>query len=253
MGELARRHDLETELPLVRQEIQRRYSRQKKWQAALAWTAGAAVAAGVLGILVVQLLRMRQIAQMRERFAADLHDELGANLHSIGLLAEMARDDANSHGKLGTILEEIQRMVASTGAAAKYCIEKQIHPFRHDLPAEMRKTNQRILADMEWELDFRGEEHLEGLKPAFLDDLLLFYKECLVNISRHSKATRVRASLEADPKRIQLMVADNGQGFSGGAPPSLQRRARLLGGRLSARPVENSGTTISLTLRAKRR
>ena len=29
---------------------------------------------------------------MRERFAADLHDELGANIHTIGLLGDLARD-----------------------------------------------------------------------------------------------------------------------------------------------------------------
>jgi signal transduction histidine kinase len=186
------------------------------------------------------------------RFAADLHDELGANLHSISLLAEMAREDLRSPEKLEGTLEEIKNLVASTIAAARYCIEKQTHPLKHNLPEDMRNISRRILADIDWELDIQGGEHLRDLKVTFLDDLFLLYKECLVNISRHSMATRVRASLRADAKRIELHVEDNGKGLDGRAPKSLQRRARLLGGRISAEQGDAGGSSIRLVLRRPR-
>ncbi len=236
LGELARRHDLENELPRINQEIQAHLAQQKRY----------------LAVLLLQLLKMRQIAELRVRFAADLHDELGANLHSIGLLADMAHEDLRSPEKLEVTVEEIKNLVASTSAAARYCIEKQTHPLNHNLPEDMRNISRRILADIDWELDIQGGEHLRDLKLTFLDDLFLFYKECLVNISRHSMATRVRASLRADAKRIELQVEDNGKGLDGRTPKSLHRRARLLGGRVSAEQRDAGGSSIRLLLRRPR-
>ena len=252
LGELAHRHDLENELPRINQAIQARLAQQKRHLAVLGWAALLALAGAAIAVLLLQLLKMRQIAELRVRFAADLHDELGANLHSIGLLADMAHEDLRSPEKLEVTVEEIKNLVASTSAAARYCIEKQTHPLNHNLPEDMRNISRRILADIDWELDIQGGEHLRDLKLTFLDDLFLFYKECLVNISRHSMATRVRASLRADAKRIELQVEDNGKGLDGRTPKSLHRRARLLGGRVSAEQRDAGGSSIRLLLRRPR-
>ena len=249
LGDLARRHNLENELPRIEQEIQSHYARQKNHLAVLGWLAALALAGGVLATLVLQIVKMRQIASLRERFAADLHDELGANLHSIGMLAGLAREDLHSPKELEGTLDEIKSLVASTGLAARYCIEKQTNPLNHNLPEDMRNISRRILADIEWNLDVVGEEHLRGLHGTLLDDLFLFYKECLVNISRHSMATRVHATLHADAKSIELQVEDNGRGLGGSTPKSLKRRARLLGGHATTRPRVDGGVVITLKLR----
>lgn len=249
LAQLARRHDLENELPRINEAIQAHFARQKGLLSILGWTAALALAGGAIAVLLLQLLKMRQIAELRVRFAADLHDELGANLHSIGLLAEMAREDLHSPEKLEGTVEEIKTLVANTGAAARYCIEKQTNPLDHNLPEDMRNISRRILADIDWKLEFQGQEHLRGLKRTFLDDLFLFYKECLVNICRHSMASRVQAALHADPKHITLRVEDNGKGLHGRTPKSLQRRARLLGGRLATEQSASGGSIIHLTLR----
>lgn len=250
LGQLARRHDLEKELPLVRQEIQRRFSLQKQQRTLLAWLAGLALAGGVVAVLAGRIRNMRQIAQLRERFAADLHDELGASLRSIGMLTEMAREDLAAPKTLGGILDQIQSTTASTLTAMRNRMEKQWHPTAaQDLPQEMRQLSKRLLPDIRWNLEIQGEEHLPNLKARMMDDLLLFYKECLVNISRHSNATHVRAVLQANPKQLRLEVSDNGQGIAGDPPPSLKRRARLLNAKLTADPDPAGGTIISLTFR----
>jgi len=92
MNQLARRHDLETERPKIIEELNRRYARQKTNLRRMSWLAvGLAAAVGVI-ILFDRMLRIRQVTQLREQFAADLHDELGANIHSIGLLGDLARE-----------------------------------------------------------------------------------------------------------------------------------------------------------------
>jgi signal transduction histidine kinase len=153
---------------------------------------------------------------------------------------------------LENTLDEIKSLVVSTGVAARYCIDKQTNPLEHDLAEEMKNLSRRILADIQWDLEFVGEEHLRGLHRTFTDDLFLFYKECLVNISRHSMATRVEVLLQADLKSITLKVADNGRGLGDSTPKSLKRRARLLGGRMAVHQGASSGSTITLTLRRPR-
>ena len=53
-------------------------------------------------------------------------------------------------------------------------------------------------------------------------------------------------------ERIELHVEDNGKGLDGRAPKSLQRRARLLGGRISAEQGDAGGSSIRLVLRRPR-
>ena len=250
MGELAHRHELERRLPELRHEIQRRYDQQKRNMVLLGWAMLLVVSGCVISILVMQLLKTKQIAGLKNRFAADLHDELGANLHSIAILLELAeRNLKTQHAGLG----EIRRLVGSTAGAVRYCITKHSNPLAHDLPTDFRNLNRRILADIECELEITGEEHLQKIKAILADDLFLFYKECLMNVSRHSKATAVRIVLHATPDRIELCVEDNGRGLPAGTPPSLQRRAALLGARVeSARPPAG-GTRISLLLKTRRR
>src|SRR5690606_30725684 len=89
MHQLARRHDLEAERPIVLTLLNRHYVRQKNTVKALIWTAVLLAAGTATIILVVQRRHRRHLTRIRERIAADLHDELGANFHTIGLLSQL--------------------------------------------------------------------------------------------------------------------------------------------------------------------
>jgi signal transduction histidine kinase len=252
MDDLALRHDLQTELPLLRQRIQQINEQQRRNLAGVTWIAGLSLVGGAFALLAFQLVKIRQLASLRARFAADLHDELGANLESIGMLAELAREDMHAPKKLEGTIGEIQDLIEDTRATARHCIDKQQHPMQINLAQDIRNLSTRILADIEWDLQITGEKYLQRLKPIFLDDLMLFYKECLMNVSRHSDATQVRARLEADKRTLTLQVEDNGKGLQTGAPKSLQRRAKLLGGKVTSARASLGGTRITLTCRLRR-
>jgi signal transduction histidine kinase len=250
MTELARRHELELERPLVADELNRRYLHQKTNLRRMIWLAVLLTAGIVITILVDRMLRMRHITKIRERFAADLHDELGANLHAIGMLGELAKDSMKSGEGLEDTIDEICGLSERTSAATRYCIDRQSRP-EPDLPVDMRRTARRVLANQQYDISVTGENLLKKLKPGFQHDLFLFYKESLVNISRHSDATHVYIELAADKKKINLTIADNGQGFVGDIPPSLKRRARILKGRVNTTASASGGTQISLTVRPR--
>jgi signal transduction histidine kinase len=83
-------------------------------------------------------------------------------------------------------------------------------------------------------------------------DLILFHKECLANIVRHSQATRVDTLVCATKKAITVSITDNGQGSLTEVPASLARRAKLMRAQASIDHLSKDGTAITLTLKLRR-
>ncbi len=249
LNELALRHELEKERPRVAAELNRRYARQK-WQ--VAWLVRLASGLGisiVFGMLLEWVFRQRAIHRTRERIAADIHDELGANLHAIGLLGNLARTLKNAPDEQEDVLIHLQEMARRTGLAARHCTNMlEADELHEDLVDDLRRTTERLAADLEHNITFEGEPLLHRLKPAKRVDLMLFYKECLINVIRHSGATRVVSRVAMTPQQLTLSVADNGCGTQRTVPSSTRRRARLLGGRAVATTPAEGGTLIQLTL-----
>lgn len=262
MQQLARRHDLESERPFVTQELSRRYAQQKANMRRISWLAVTLLFIIVIVIMLEQIARQRAISRTRERIAANLHDELGANLHAIGLLGDfakkiVARKNAQDEwAELAEVIDEVRTLTEETGETARYCTNmletKEIHA---NLIAEMKRTADRLLTDLSYDLDFPEDENsLQELKPRRRIDLYLFYKECLTNILRHSSASHVSTQLTATSKNITLIISDNGQGLvDNDTPKSLRRRARLLGGRVCAENLTTGGLQITLQLHPRRR
>ncbi|VGO12492.1 Sensor histidine kinase LiaS [Pontiella desulfatans] len=250
LNQLALRHKLEKERPLITAELTRRYTRQKTTLLLTGWLAALLAIGTVITILVDRIIRQRAIFRTRERIAADLHDELGANIHAIGLLGDLAQAAKESPAKLDKLLQRMRALTERTGAAARHCTNMlEAKDLYGDLVDDMRKTSARIMADLDYRLEFEGEELLSRLKLRKRIDLFLFYKECLINIIRHSGATEVHANLAASNTGIELTISDNGHGLDGGVPSSLKRRARLLGALVKNEASETGGTKISLIVK----
>ncbi len=254
--QLARRHDLEVERPLVEAKLDKHYERQKSNLRIMSWLAAALAAGIIISILLNRISRLRQTAQLKERFAADLHDELGADLHTIGLLSDLAQSSQGDPKKLNTYLQQIRSATEEAGTAVRNLADMQTEAPYADMPAAMRQIADRVVVHLQHDFSIVGESHINQLPPATRSDLILFYKECLINICRHSEATSLTTSLKCDDKETQLSISDNGHGLtdleSGQVPHSLQRRAKLLGGKVTVNSSTDAGTTIHLNLRLPR-
>lgn len=257
MNQLARRHDLETERPVITKELDRRYLRQKANLNRLGWLA-VLLAAGIVSVILIERIRrMRQIAQIRERLAADLHDELGANLHTIGLLSDLAADAGDSPTEMATLYRRIRSETERSGIAVRHCSDMlSAKGLYTDILADMQRASNRIMAKLEHEISISGEEHLKALPPRTRADLFLFYKECLVNISRHSAATHYTTELMGETDHVHMKISDNGRGVDiaekDGVPASLKRRAKLLGAKVSVTNPPEGGTSIQLNLKTRK-
>ncbi|CAA6692451.1 MULTISPECIES: histidine kinase [unclassified Lentimonas] len=253
LNQLALRHDLEQARPAIAAELQLRYSKQKTYLRIMYWVAGVLIVVVLLVILIDRIVRMRHVAQLKQRFAADLHDELGANLHSIGLISDLAKD-ADSAEEWQTLSQRIRDLTERTGTAVRHCTNMlEAKSLYIGLVEDMKRSAERITTNLAHSITIEGEAYLEKLKPRQRVDLFLFYKESLVNICRHSGATEVETHLSADPKYVTLTIHDNGVGLpaqaSRTAPKSLQRRAELLKAQLTVASNDSEGTSICLKLR----
>ena len=258
LKELARRHELEIELASLTLALEEKYQQQETNVRRLLWALAALVVTIGFIMLYERLRRIRQETLIRERIAANLHDELGANLHAIGKLGELAQDSMDDPEHLNDAVQRIRDLTRRTGTAAKDCSHMLLkQELCDDLAAEIKRESSRLLADLVHQLSITGEDKLPLIPRRSRIDLLLFYKECLINILRHSGATTVQTKLDASISKsmlrtrtqLTLEVTDNGTGLHGHTPSALKRRAKLLKGTLEITAPENGGSRIRLTLR----
>ena len=157
MRQLARRHDLEVERPHLLDAINQGYARQKANLRLMGYLA-AALAAGIIIIYLIGRMRgMRQIARVRKRFGADLHDELGANLHAIGLLSDLAYNAVDSKEKLQRIVSEVRAVTERTSDAVRYCANSQeARDPIGSLKEDMQRIAKRMMHDMAYQISVEG-------------------------------------------------------------------------------------------------
>ena len=86
--------------------------------------------------------------------------------------------------------------------------------------------------------------------------LFRIFQECLTNVVRHARATKVEAELKVEPGWITLRVTDNGRGITEADishPGALgllgmKERAALLGGEFDIQRGPNGGTIVSVRI-----
>jgi signal transduction histidine kinase len=257
LNELALRHKLERQRPQLSLRLNELYEEQKSQLNRLIAVAVILAAAMIVTLLVTRMTRMRQLAKIRLRLAADLHDELGANLHTIGLLSDLAVESREDDEAFADIQRRIRSEADRSGAEVRGCMDLlALRNYYENLEADMQRAARRIMAKLDHELIIEGEPYLKKLKPRVRVDLFLFYKECLVNISRHASATAFSSHLSADKAGVRLIIRDNGIGIDeqqdGMTPKSLERRAGLLRAKVRIDHPAEGGTVVTLTIPAKR-
>lgn len=230
----------------------------------LAWLAGLLAALfAASGIAVVWLGRVRQRRQthrLRGQIARDLHDEIGSNLSSIGILSQLVMDAAQDAESMRHDLEEIRRVSTQT-ADSMHDIVWLISPGKKtagDLAGRLRETAGLLLAGMEWTMQVDGLEGSSGLTLEAQRDFFLIFKEALHNIRRHSAARHVTISLTQSAQILTLRIADDGTGYDpatvqrGHGLQNMKQRAVACRAQLRMDASPQNGTVITLAIPLKK-
>lgn len=254
MNQLAHRHDLNRDLKQINALLDSGYANQKNRVQQLKVVTLTLVVIVVAIISLAYHLRIRNEMRVRERIAANLHDELGANLHAIGILGELAEDAMDDREELMDTLGRIRKLTKNTGIAAYRCASMmKAKTTSEDLVEDLKREADRMLAGSDYKINIETEAVINSLRRRTRVDLMLYFKECLVNIIRHSEASFVDILLTSDRSTIYLTVKDNGVGIGENKPNALRRRAKLLRGKLTiSSNGKESGSTITLTFKKQK-
>ena len=187
----------------------------------------------------------------RARVARDLHDQVNQSLTGVLLRLEAARAAAPP---------ELEAEIVETSTLAHLAMDellavaRQLRPTALDdlgLSAAIAGQIEQ-LGGSDIEATFEVEGDMGGLDP---DVQLVIYRvsqESLGNAVRHSGADHIDISLKRDPAKVELLVKDDGSGFtfdeanSGLGLGGMRERAILVGGELAIESRPGFGTTVQL-------
>ncbi|TAJ24353.1 MAG: hypothetical protein EPO68_01525 [Planctomycetota bacterium] len=229
----------------------------QSWFVALALVALAGAAFGLHRLRVGALLRLER---QRARIAMDLHDEIGAGLGGIGLLAELAARPATAPERR----VELAGRVAEISARLSGSLQDIVWSLRpgatrlESLAAHIVERGHVLCADGKPEFVSEIPERLADVAISLhvRRDVLLIAQEALHNVRRHAAAARVRVRLEPLGRRWRLSIADDGVGLRGATTgasgasglglDSMRQRARRIRAELAWRDADGGGTLVTL-------
>jgi len=194
----------------------------------------------------------RELLKVRERIAGDLHDEVGSNLGSIQMFADLAEGRSGPSDDL----KRIQRIAAETVSAVRDIVwllrpqgDHRIGTIEH-----LRETSSIMLESFDWHFSANEAAWQVELPEEDTRHLFLFFREALHNIMRHARAAKVDVQLEVSGGQFQLTISDDGVGI---APERLEKPATLhalrqrseaLGATLAIESQPGAGTRLRLSV-----
>jgi signal transduction histidine kinase len=217
---------------------------------ALGWIIAKARMRGRLMRLELQTLREKE----RSRIAQDLHDDLGASLTEISMLAHLAaEEEMRSSETLPEIAAKAQDLVEALDE-----IVWAVNP-RHDTVASLADYLSGFAAEfleaagIALRLDIPRDLPSLPLDAEQRHSVFLTAREALNNTVKHSGAKEARLQVRVANGLLHVVVADDGRGLSG-EDHAFSEGLRNMRERLSAAGGEcriespGRGTRVEMTL-----
>jgi signal transduction histidine kinase len=207
--------------------------------------------------------RHRALEQERTRVAQDLHDELGSGLTEAGILTSLVKNPAVSIEKKAGYLDQLGEVCSAlvTGLDEIVWAVNPRYDSVADLAGYFSLFAQRFLelAGITCRLQIAESVAEHPLGSHQRHDIFLAFKEALNNIVRHSGAREVRLTIDVAGGALQILLADDGRGFTPGpADPGsdglagMKQRMEKLGGACRINSSPGRGTTVGLSLPLER-
>ena len=197
----------------------------------------------------------RAMEQERTRIAQDLHDELGAGITEMSMLAARAKfatlPDERRHQYLEHVREKAREMVTALDEIVWAMNPK--HDSLASLVSYFCLYADRFLglANIAWQLEGPSETVNPMVDSRRRHQLFLAFKEALTNVVRHSGAAEVRLNIQVEQGQLRLTIADNGRGFSPDVHTeamdgvaNMRVRIEKLGGRFEIASNPGTGTMV---------
>lgn len=164
-----------------------------------------------------QLVRGDEI--QRRRLAAELHDQVGQNLTTLGINLNILRSllPVQDNKPLTDCLEDSLKLVANTGIRIRDVMANLRPPVLDDygLLAALRWFGQRCEAKTGIFVIITGDDIVPRPDSDVETALYRIAQEAVHNVVKHAGAKRIDIHLGFDGREALLIVEDDGTGFCG--------------------------------------
>lgn len=209
-------------------------------------------AGGIYGFYRFRIHQLKQLQEVRNKLAGDLHDDLGSTLNSVKIYANLAIMEKNSDKYLLKIKESVQEAIIGIRDMI-WVLDDKKDTFEHLLTrisafatpvceANQVTFNQQITDDARsYKL---GQEERRNL--------YMIMKESINNSLKYAQASQVQIEVTLKKGKPLIKISDNGQGFEtmktteGNGLKNMSRRAIEIKYQLHIHAAPGNGTLIQL-------
>jgi signal transduction histidine kinase len=196
------------------------------------------------------------ITEERLRLAREMHDGLGGHLSSLIMQLEFIQRATREDPKLQPEVTELKDIAEEAMEELRRSLTMMRRDF--DLHETLEDYCLRLVERTKGEVqaDFKVRGRIRRLPSEMQLAIFRLLQECLNNIQKHARASRVKARLRYDADLVSLTVADDGVGFEPAAQAepghygltNMEERAKKFRGTLEVQSAPGKGTTIHATL-----
>jgi signal transduction histidine kinase len=212
--------------------------------------------------LLGQSARLEQFeVAERQKLARELHDRVGQNLSALHLNLSIIKSLVTPElkGTIGGRLDDSLNLLAETVEQTQDVMSELRPPVldQYGLFAALRWYAEGFTKRTEIGVALHGGEQSPRLPFNVENALFRISQEALTNIAKHAKANRVTLTLDDNPERVELSIADNGIGFDLSSVHAtegrikwglvtMRERAEMIGAHWEITSTPGQGTRITV-------
>jgi signal transduction histidine kinase len=161
-----------------------------------------------------QNLRMEERENERARIARELHDTLfqgffGASMVMHNVVEAMPADSPDRHS-MGKALQVVRKVLEEGRTVLQGLRAPSFTPA--SIEQELSGVVEDFLpSGVRCEISVTGSPR--ALRPDVQEQINLIGREALINALMHSEGTCIEAEIEYSPRRLRVIVRDNGRGI----------------------------------------
>ena len=202
--------------------------------------------------------RLKAVFSERERLAQEMHDTLAQSFAGVGFQLEAIRDGVPRDSvKIHQQLNFATDLVRHSHEEARRSITA-LRPQAlesGDLAGALALCAKRLVEGSQVEIHSSCMGEVRPIPLRITDTFFRIGQEALANAVSHAAAKKISIQLAYEPEGIELLVSDDGQGFStseelrGFGIDGMQNRAERIGGVIIVTSIPAGGTAVKVRAR----
>lgn len=160
---------------------------------------------------------MEMLETERKRIVSELHDISLQNIAHLVHMIELAslyidKDPARAKMELNSVSKGLHNVIEDIRSTIF-----NLHPMTFDdlgLKASFERLLDFLNADKDYIMDVEIDDVSCETDDYFCITLYRVVQECLLNIKKHSQATRVLFHCKKTEQKYEILIQDNGKGFT---------------------------------------